>query len=276
MTLNVSDEVNRKKQYGMEVFEHDSSEESARLALIEEEQDPYTIAQIERFGIAPTWHCLEIGAGKGSIAYWLADRCPQGRVVATDLDVSLLSSSGRSSLEILRHDITRDDFPADSFDLIHARGVLTHTPDPEALCARLASWLRPGGWLLVADPASFPVDSSPHALMRKAGAASTEVMREIIGTDPNWARTFPAPLLRAGLIAVDAECRLRMMRGGTREARMLHIMLTQLGSQIVATGLISGEELAMVRMQLLDPEFVDFPPALVRAWGQRPPEIAKA
>jgi hypothetical protein len=60
-----------------------------------------------------------------------------------------------------------------------------------------------------------------------------------------------------------------MMQGGTREARMFELMLRQLTPHMVATGLITDEELASLRVQLLDPEFVDFPPALVRAWGRR-------
>jgi 2-polyprenyl-3-methyl-5-hydroxy-6-metoxy-1,4-benzoquinol methylase len=256
--------------YGIGVFEHASAPEEERLALIEEEQDPYTTARIEAFGLAEDWHCLEIGAGKGSMAYWLADRCSRGRVVATDLDTSLLSATGRPSLEILQHDVSKDDFPPGSFHLIHARAVLTHTADPQRVCARLASWLRPGGWLLVTDPASFTVDSSPHFLMRKAGAASTAVMREMVGTDPNWARTYPAPLVSAGLTEVDAESRLRTMQGGTREARMFELMLAQLAAPMEATGLITAEEIRSLRAQLLDPRFFDFPPAVIRAWGRRP------
>jgi 2-polyprenyl-3-methyl-5-hydroxy-6-metoxy-1,4-benzoquinol methylase len=270
VALNSSIRHGENKRYGAEVFEHSSAEEEQRLSLIEEEQDPYTMARIEAFGIADDWHCLEIGAGKGSMAHWLADRCRNGRVVATDLDISLLNAAGRPNLEILQCDITTDEFPSDSFHLIHARAVLTHIPDPEPVCSRLVHWLRPGGWLLVADPASFPVDSSPHSLMRKAGAASTAVMRDRVGTDPNWARTFPAPLLRAGLVDVDAECRLRMMQGGTREAKMFELMLAQLTPHMVATGLINAEEIAILRAQLLDPNFLDFPPAVVRAWGRRP------
>lgn len=258
------------RRYGTEVLSHGSELEDQRLGLIEEEQDPYTIARLDAFRIGPDWHCLDVGAGKGSIAYWLADRCPNGRVVASDLDVRFLSSGGRQNLEILVHDVTTEDFPPGSFNLVHARAVLTHASDPQALVMRMACWLRPGGWLLIADPASFPVDSSPHPLMRKAGKASTAVMRSMVGTDPDWARTFPAPLLRAGLIDVDAECRLRIMRGGTREAVMFGLMLGQLSSHIVATGLITADELDDLLAQLHDPAFIDFPPAVVRAWGRRP------
>lgn len=256
--------------YGAGVFEHASADEDERLSLIEEEQDPYTTARIEAFGLAEDWHCLEIGAGKGSMAYWLADRCPRGRVVATDLDTSLLNVHGRPSLEVLQHDVSKDDFPPGSFHLIHARAVLTHASHPNQVCERMSRWLRPGGWLLVTDPASFPVDSSPHPLMRKAGAASTAVMGQMVGTDPHWARTYPVPLVAAGLVDVDAECRLRMMQGGTREAKMFELMLGQIAPLMAETGLITADEIETLRAQLLSPDFFDFPPAVVRAWGRHP------
>lgn len=256
--------------YGRAVFDHGRPEESERLALIEEEQDPYTTSRIEALGIAPDWQCLEIGAGKGSMAVWLADRCPHGRVVAVDLDVSMVDAQGRKNIEVREMDISSETFATGSFDLIHARAVLTHLPNAQDICNRMAQWLRPGGWLFVADPASFPVDSSPHALMRKIGAASTAVMSEMVGTDPYWARSYPIPLVRAGLVDIDAECRLRLMQGGTREAKMFELMLAQMEQPIIATGLVSAEEVASVRQQLLDPAFFDFPPAFVRAWGRRP------
>ncbi len=256
--------------YGAQVFGHTSREEADRLSLVEEEQDGYTRERIEAFGIAPNWRCLDVGAGRGSIACWLADRCPQGQVVATDLELSLLDGGGRRNLKVAQHNVATDDFPPSSFDLIHARAVLTHLRNPEQVCRRMANWLRPGGWLLVTDPASFTVDSSPHPLMRKAGVATTAIMREMVGTDPNWARTLPAPLLDAGLVDVDAECRLRMMQGGTREARMFELMLGQLAPHIAASRLMTEAEIGGLRRQLLDPAFLDFPPAVVRAWGRRP------
>jgi ubiquinone/menaquinone biosynthesis C-methylase UbiE len=48
--------------------------------------DPGTKAVIESLGIASGCHCLEIGAGGGSIAEWLAERVgPEGEVLATDV-----------------------------------------------------------------------------------------------------------------------------------------------------------------------------------------------
>jgi ubiquinone/menaquinone biosynthesis C-methylase UbiE len=61
------------------------------LSLLEELFDPVTVRRLERVGVAPGWQALEVGAGRGSIASWLADRVgEEGRVVATDIDTNLL------------------------------------------------------------------------------------------------------------------------------------------------------------------------------------------
>jgi trans-aconitate methyltransferase len=264
-----ADEAEWRAWYGDGPFSHAADEERRRLALAEEEQDPQTRTLLEALGLERAWHCLEVGAGAGSMAWWLAERCSDGRVVATDLDTSLLDRAAPPNLEVLRHDVTRDSFPAESFDLVHARSVLAHIGDRPALLRRMRDWLRPGGWLLLEEPASFPLHSSPHRGLRRAAEATAAMVRAM-GADPDWSRSLPRPLAEAGLVDVDADCRLRLMRGGSREAVLLDLVLQQVASGLTATGLIDPEELGVVRAQLADPEFYDFPPAMVRAWGRRP------
>ena len=69
--------------------------------------------------------CLEIGGGRGSIARWLCEYVgPKGRVTATDLETGFLSELSLPNLDVLRHDVTRDEFPESSFELVHVRAVL--------------------------------------------------------------------------------------------------------------------------------------------------------
>src|SRR6516225_10598200 len=58
--------------------------EDDRLELLEQLFDPGSRDWRQR--VQPGWRCLEVGAGRGSMAAWLADRVgPKGRVVATDV-----------------------------------------------------------------------------------------------------------------------------------------------------------------------------------------------
>src|SRR5690348_11786417 len=92
-------------------FAQDSPDasERRRLAALTEIADPITTRRLTDLGIGPGWCCLEVGAGDGSVARWLAGRVgPEGRVVATDLDLRFLKGHGLSNLEVRRHNVLED------------------------------------------------------------------------------------------------------------------------------------------------------------------------
>src|SRR5215207_1546091 len=74
---------------------------------------PGTVARLEKLGVREGWHCLEVGAGRSSIADWLCRRVgPQGHVLATDLDVRFVEAGvPHTNLEVRRHDIRFDPLP---------------------------------------------------------------------------------------------------------------------------------------------------------------------
>lgn len=111
--------------------------EITRLELLQQIFDPITERRLEL--VQSGWRCLEVGAGRGSIARFLADRVgPTGAVIAADIDVGPLSDLEATNLEVVRFDILSDPFElvggAGSFDLVHARFLLQHLSD------------RPGRW----------------------------------------------------------------------------------------------------------------------------------
>ncbi|HEY7415001.1 MAG TPA: hypothetical protein VH593_07400, partial [Ktedonobacteraceae bacterium] len=90
--------------------ENAAQAERVRLHLLAQLLDPVTIRRLERLEIKHGWHCLEVGAGAGSIARWLAKQVgSQGHVVATDIDTRFLDNTDEPSLEIRHHDILIDD-----------------------------------------------------------------------------------------------------------------------------------------------------------------------
>jgi SAM-dependent methyltransferase len=119
------------------------------LELLAETLDPFSCRRLEQAGAGPDARCLEIGAGTGSIAHWLANRlAPAGQVIATDLDPSLIAPHQR--ITTLSHDISRDQLPG-RFDLIHARLVLAHLPDRHHILGKLSKALNPGGALIIEE-----------------------------------------------------------------------------------------------------------------------------
>ena len=92
-------------------YDHAWAEERLRLSGLEAALDAGTQAHLLRLGVAPGKRCLEVGAGGGAIAHWLAGQvAPGGVVVATDLETDFLEAGAADypGLQILRHDLTTD------------------------------------------------------------------------------------------------------------------------------------------------------------------------
>ena len=51
-------------------------EAADRFAALSELSDPTTTLHLEQCGVCTGWHSLELGAGGGSVATWLADAMP--------------------------------------------------------------------------------------------------------------------------------------------------------------------------------------------------------
>jgi SAM-dependent methyltransferase len=223
--------------------------------------DPTTRRVLRERGLRAGWRCLEVGAGLGTVAAWLA---AQGAdVLATDVDTRWLAPAPR--LEVRRHDIVHDPLPAASFDLVHARFLLEHLPQRESVLKRLASALTPGGFLVIESIAAFPLDSSPVPAFRSAMLAVKRVLASTIGTDTEWPRSFPAPLQRAGLVEAGAFVQVPPTGGGNASAACRSHTLTQLRPGFTASELPAVDEALRL---LADPSFHDFAFATAVAWGR--------
>jgi SAM-dependent methyltransferase len=88
---------------------------------------------------------LEIGAGTGQDSLFFASHGLD--VVATDLSAAMVARCREKGLDARVMDFSQVDFPAESFDAVHAMNCLLHVPDAElpAVLASVARVLRPGG-----------------------------------------------------------------------------------------------------------------------------------
>lgn len=249
--------------------EQERAAEPWQIAL-RAELDPDSERRIAKLDPRPDWHCLEIGAGSGTIAQWLAERCPAGRVVATDIDPDALAGPTAPNVEVLRHDVTTEEFPAESFDLIYARYVFCHLRSRASDLARVVSWLKPGGWLLLEDPAQFPIESAAHAAYRDVSLATLDVYRAHVGTNLNWPRTFPAPLVELGLDRVGMDGSLSLVGGGRAMGRFWGEAVKAWGPTVVEAGGATQEQVDEVVALMYQDDFCDLGLATVAAWGRRP------
>ncbi|BFU45121.1 class I SAM-dependent methyltransferase [Krasilnikovia sp. MM14-A1004] len=253
--------------YRTGMLSKDSPQERHRLESIQGSVDAVTVDILSALGVRSSRDCLELGAGAGSIAYWLADQCPDGRVVAMDIDTRYLDSGRCANLEIQEADVTDEQYRPGRFDLIHARYLLCHLPGRDAVLARAATWLKPGGWLVVEEPYQLPAETSPFPLVRRLMAAYAHKYAQH-GADLVWARSLPHLLARSGLTEVDYRGNLARM-GGLGRDRWAPL-IKQAGPSLVADGLITEADLAGFFALLADPAFVDIPQVTISAWARRP------
>ncbi len=258
------------EKVGRYFSDHQRPEERRRLTLLEERYDPGTIRRMVDIGITRGWTCLEVGAGAGSIARWLAHRVgPTGRVIATDLDTRFFDDAVEANLEVWRHDITRDPLPAAEFDLIHVRWLLDLLPDRDVVVEKLIVALKPGGWLLVEEPDMFPATVESSGVYRRLREATAALLQSA-GTDHQWARTLPVVLTAAGLIGVGADADVDICQGGSPMAECRQLGLAQLRQALLQTGVITEAEFDNGIAYLSDSSHWVMDLASVAAWGQKP------
>jgi len=249
---------------------------SDRLAAIATLFDPATFGHVDRLGLAAGWRCWEVGAGGTSVVDHLAGRVgPDGRVLATDVDVSWAPSTPAGNVEILEHDVTSGPPPGAPFDLVHARLVLVHVVERDRALATMVGALRPGGVLLVedADPALQPLacleETGPAEALANRVRRGFRVLLAERGADLAYGRTLPRRLRAAGLADVGAEAAFPVGHPACDALELATVSM--LADQLMARGLVGEDELerhlATVRSGALD--LVQ--PPMISAWGRRPP-----
>lgn len=244
-----------------------------RLALLEQLLDPMTQRRFAMLGLTTGAHCLEIGAGGGSVARWLSAQVgPTGRVLATDINTALLDDLDLPNLETRTHDIMADPLPAGAFDFVHTRWLLHHLPDPERAVARMIEALRPGGWLLLEEVDFFPVHASSSELYREFMVALTDTVVKASGRDCFWARALPAAVAAMGLAKVGGEGDFSVIQGGSPVAEFFALTADQMRERMLSSGAMSRQRLDDALALIGSPDFWAFGGGGVAVWGQRPPE----
>lgn len=262
------------------IFDNAAPQAGQRFSSLETLYDPWTIRHLEATGIGSGWHCWEIGAGGGSIAAWLAERCgPGSHVLATDINprfLKELAALDRPNVETRRHDIVVDPLPAQTFDLIHARLVLIHLPAREQVLERLMTALKPGGWLVLEEFDDtllnrnyLATDVQAGALLQKMHTAQNQLMKAR-GADLTWGRKLYRALRAHGLINMGMEGYVAIGDGRSPLASLFQANCEQVREEAVKAGLITNEEVDQVITSLNDPNFTISSLIMFTAWGQRP------
>jgi SAM-dependent methyltransferase len=251
--------------------------ENQRLSLLEQIYDPGS--RRRRQIVQRGWRCLEIGAGRGSMALWLAEQVgPSGAVVATDIDVTNLRRLEIPNLEVVKHNIL--DSPLEplepgSFDLVCVRFVLAHLSGrQEAAIKRIVQCLRPGGWLIDEDGdwgTTAPVDPCHPLHAPFCGAWREGDWWASRGYDPAFGRKLPALFERCGLEQIGHQATSEVVRGGSPWTRWYAESLDvihRLGGD--ATNKSRQQDHELIIATFRDPTVWFLRELLHATWGRRP------
>lgn len=140
-------------------------DEYARIAAVEDDHWWYRNTRAVMADLLAPWlgadqAILDAGCGPGGNSAWLA---PHGHVTALDVAPEALRyvRERRPELAPVRGDVTALPFRDGGFDLAVAVTVVYAVPDDHRAVGELARVLRPGGALLLIEPA-FPALRRAH------------------------------------------------------------------------------------------------------------------
>lgn len=245
--------------HGRYLFDNDNPESGGQHQALSRLLDSFTFERLESTGVRSGWHCLEVGAGGGSVATWLAERVrPGGRVLATDIKPGWIPPA--EGLEVVQHDVVNDPLPEAAFDLVHARLVLSHLPEREKVVAKLVAALRPGGWLQIdeIDISYWPILLTPDDTSRDLFETYQSTMALLLarrGSDPTWGSRVAQVMSDAGLASVDPVCRYETWTAGSPGFDLLVSNSIQLRDGFVSAGM-DDDQLDRARAVMADPRFL--------------------
>jgi SAM-dependent methyltransferase len=248
----------RKKGY---ILPHDLAGERQRLALMSDLLDPLHRSLLEKLGLRPGWRCLEIGCGNGSMSQWLAGRvAPNGRVVATDLDLRYVGDPHAPNLKVRQLDILKDEVEASVYDLVTARAVLHHVQSPKKAVQHMVAFLKPGGVLLSIEPDFLPATVASPEPLRAFWQAWLQWSKSA-GVDYFVGSRMPALLSATGLDHVGAEGTTALYRGKSPWAEYWLETIKELRPRLIESG--------YVRLYS-DPRIWTSAITFVASWGTNP------
>ncbi len=148
-------------------------------------------------GVAEGWTVADVGAGQGDVSVALAGVVgPNGRVYAIDADPAARNevahaAAARSQVVAITQVVEELRLP-ELVDLVYCRFLLMHVTNPALAVAKMASAVKPGGYLLAQEP------------ITSAGRISAQAMSMPGAAHPDVGAELPALVLGAGMELVDA------------------------------------------------------------------------
>ncbi len=249
--------------------------ELVRLQMLERIFDPGTQRRMLATGLTTGWHCLEVGAGAGSIVRWLEQRVgPSGKVVALDTNPRFLRGSSSSTIEIMQGDICDTELPLATFDLVHARYVMIHIAEYRKAFERMLRCVKPGGWVVIEEPdfQAARAVTGPEESRLSFGRVTDAIERMFtsLGMDYALGAQLPALFQEYDLSHLTVEHEGHLSAGGGMVAQLMKLSAEQLRDKYVATGKVTEADIEQYCRLADDPDAwaIYYATVAVTGWWQ--------
>ncbi|EJU03984.1 S-adenosyl-L-methionine-dependent methyltransferase, partial [Dacryopinax primogenitus] len=106
---------------------------------------------------------LDIGVGSGGWAVEVAELFPEAEMIGVDIVESKIEN-GPPNFTFRFLNVVKDEwpFPLNTFDIVHCRFLLMHTPNFEIVLNKAIDIVAPEGILMAVDPANrFEAEGKP-------------------------------------------------------------------------------------------------------------------
>ena len=253
-------------------------DELLRLQALEGMCDETSKFHLIQAGIGLSDSCLEVGGGGASITRWMADRVgPRGLVVSVDIDDRYMKDLPTNCE--FRHTSVVDGDIGDGYDLIHARSVLAHITERDAVVDRLAGRLVPGGVLVCEEPlygywspgAEWVRGEDDHATLDSHIREALEFF-EFFGMDlKSFGLRLPRLMSDSGLVDVRAELRAPFLGGPGNPGNEFALRVKNVFDLAVSQRAISADGVRRAFEIIDDPNQFEFGMSFVTAFGWRSP-----
>jgi trans-aconitate 2-methyltransferase len=228
----------------------DSPVEARRLGIVQETFGPSSRALLASAVDGPPALAYDLGCGPGLTTRLVADVTGAAHVVGLDRSPALLARAigeAGERVSFREWDVTRLPLPAGPADLIYGRLLLAHVRGPANVACSWATQLAPGGMLVIDEIEG--IETTNPALRSHLDLAARQVAT-------TGAVMCAGPLLAGLGTRLGLRPRLRQVTEvavtTARAADMFAASLEGWGTQAVAAGLCSKEDLTELAGALID------------------------
>lgn len=220
-------------------FNNNWNQAELRLSLLERLSDKTTKDLLTHaLNLNNAAQCWELGAGSGSIAQWLCNHTRiNTKILATDIDTSLLKSLNHPKLTVLNQNVL-NDLPRECFDLIHARSILIHIPTRHQLLSSLSQKLNDRGTILIEEPSfsSFRIrtgSTSQSNLFADLTLVIKKYQENVGMMNHSFGQRLGSLLRKEGLTIIKEQKTDKIIYGGTLEAHFFFLTYLQIKNRVL-------------------------------------------